>query len=162
MAASLDKLAAMRFIFPFCVAGILLSVALAASAEPEKISCVRDADGAMLAEIRSLAALPESVSELLGRNRTMFLSIADRNEKFNATDVVYQDRPMRRFALAGRNANCLLVAIERGGFAYWIELLKFEKTGETWRQTGRGALRRFPASTRDLEEYSAALPPEAP
>jgi len=151
----------MRFIFPFCVAGAMFSVALSTAAEPEKMTCARGADGTMLAEIGSLAGLPEPVRELLGRNRQKFLSIADRHEKFNATDVVYDDRPMRRFALAGRNADCVLVAIERGGIGYWIELLKFEKEGETWRQTQRGALGRLPFNTRDLEQFSVAMPPEA-
>jgi len=152
----------MRIAFPFSVAGAMMSVTLCVAAEPEILACKRESGSPMLGAIRSLAGLPEPVQHMLGHGRAPFRSIADRTEEFNATDVVVNELPMRRFALAGRTANCLLVAVEQGGYAYWIELLKFERYGESWRQTQRGMLPRLPQRISDLEQGAIALPPETP
>ena len=75
-----------------------------------------------LHEVKSLAALPPRIAQILGAGRRGADGIAERNAEFNRTDVVVDDMPMLRFALAAIVAECALVAIERGGRGYSIEM----------------------------------------
>jgi hypothetical protein len=54
--------------------------------------------------------------------------IADRNGKYNATDVVFFSHPMRRFLIAGLDGDTTLVAIEQGGRGWRVEVTLFNKT----------------------------------
>src|ERR1700740_1645057 len=84
-------------------------------------TCVTAADTApridprSLVEVRTLAALPKDVSSALGWQKAVTQGIADVREKFNATDVVDNRLPMRRFLVGGASSNSVLVAYEQGG-----------------------------------------------
>ena len=54
--------------------------------------------------------------------------IADRNGKYNPTDVVDSSLPMRRFLVAGLDGDTTLVAIEHGGRGWRVEVALFKKT----------------------------------
>ena len=87
-------------------------------------------------EERSLAALPAAIRNLLGADRKDHDGLADKDQPFQATDVIIEpDLPARRFRLAAVGANCIVVEIERGGIGYSIDAQAFEKFGLDWRPT---------------------------
>jgi hypothetical protein len=77
-------------------------------------------------EITSLSGLPISIQEALGVGRAGFEGIADAGGAFNATDVVRENLPGRRFTIAGISNTHVLAAIERGGRGHYFEILLFE------------------------------------
>src|SRR5437867_339108 len=103
-----------------------------------------------LTEARSLESLPAQVNSLLGRGRDGLDGIADRNGKFNVTDVVDNKLPMHRFVLVGFNDSCALVAVERGGRAHWFEVLAFERTNGKWQVKQRWSIDAMPDSLQEL------------
>jgi len=92
------------------------------------------------------------VNALLGRDRAGLDGIADRDGKFNVTDVVDSKLPMRRFVLAGFNRRCALVAIERGGRGHRFEVLAFERADGKWRAKERWSVDPAPRSFRELRQ----------
>jgi len=84
--------------------------------------------GHKLREVRSLSALPRNLQSTLDVGRSGLDGIADRDEKFNPTDVVDSRLPMRRFLVAGLEDDSALVAIERGGLGYGVEVSLFSHT----------------------------------
>src|SRR2546425_9391173 len=142
---------------PTVVASVLVSFlsgfSLVATAQQHSVCA-----GRPLTEARSLEALAPQLNSLLGRDRDGLEGIADRNGKFNVTDVVDNKLPMRRFVLAGLSASCAIVAVERGGRAHTYEVVAFEQTNAKW----RGAQRRgVHARPRSLPEIGAQVPNEA-
>ena len=103
-----------------------------------------------LTEARSLEALPLQLNSLLGRDRGGLEGIAERNGKFNVTDVVDDKLPMRRFILAGLSASCAIVAVERGGRAHTYEVVAFEYTNAKWRIAQRRSINAAPRSLQEL------------
>jgi hypothetical protein len=62
-------------------------------------------DDGLLVEVTSIEGLPADVKKLLGRQKTDAEGIADKGERFNRRDVIYDDRvPMRRF-ITGRGSS---------------------------------------------------------
>jgi len=122
---------------------LVMSSIVIASEQP---SCA----GKPLSEVRTLTALPNEVNSLLGQSRAGMDGIADQGGKFNVTDVVDERLPMRRFVIAGLNSSCLLVAVERGGRGYSIELIVFEHDNDKWQITQRRYLDKIPQSLDDL------------
>jgi hypothetical protein len=112
-----------------------------------------DCGGLPLREARSLESLPTQVNSLLGRGRDGLEGIADRNGKFNVTDVVDDKLPMRRFVLAGFNDGCALVAVERGGRGHWFEVLAFERTNGKWQVRQRWSIDAMPHSLQELRQH---------
>ena len=89
-------------------------------------------------EVRSLTALPNEISELLGAKRAGLDGIADRNGKFNATDLIDDmNLPMHRFVVAKLADNCAVVMIEHGGRGHWFEVIRFELADAKWRISRR-------------------------
>ena len=128
------------------VACALLYAALSASATPVPTGC----EGATFTESRSVAALPNEVSIILGRDRVGPEGIADYGQAFNASDVVKTELPMRRLYLAALSDNCIFVAVERGGRGYSIELLAFEHNADGWRVGKRTTTLHTPRSMQEL------------
>ena len=60
--------------------------------------------------------------------RLVLDGIADRNGKYNPTDVVDVRLPMRRFVVVGLDGDATLVAIEHGGRGWSVEVVLFKKT----------------------------------
>ena len=106
--------------------------------------------GKPLTEAHSLEILPAQLNSLLGRDRSGLEGIADRNGKFNVTDVVDNKLPMRRFVLAGLSASCAIVAVERGGRAHTYEVVAFEHSNTQWRVAQRWSVNVAPRSLQEL------------
>jgi len=53
------------------------------------------------------------VSVFLGKGLGGLKGIADRDEKFNATDAINPALPMRRFGLGATAPDCVLVSVEQ-------------------------------------------------
>src|SRR6266704_5053956 len=106
--------------------------------------------GKPLTEAHSLEILPAQLNSLLGRDRSGLEGIADRNGKFNVTDVVDNKLPMRRFVLAGLSASCAVVAVERGGRAHTYEVVMFEHINAQWRVAQRWSINAAPRSLQEL------------
>jgi hypothetical protein len=79
-------------------------------------------------EVRTLSALPPSLQTALGVGRLGLEGIADRDGKFNPTDVVDSKLPMRRLLVAGLEGDTALVAIEHGGRGSRVEVAFFSDT----------------------------------
>jgi len=125
---------------------LVMSSIVIASEQP---SC----SGKSLSEVRTLTALPNEVNSLLGQARAGMDGIADRGAKFNVTDVVDERFPMSRFVIAGINASCVLVAIERGGRAYRIELIVFDHGNGKWQLANSINIYRIPQSLQEMLTY---------
>jgi hypothetical protein len=116
-------------------------------------------NGAAVTEVRSLEALPNQLRQLLPSSTSGVDGMADRGGRFNATDVIVHDWPMRRFVLAAIGTSCAVVAVEYGGRAHGFELTEYLLTGEGWKAGERRTLSSEPKSTGDLLDARADPPP---
>jgi hypothetical protein len=117
----------------------------------EPAICAEDrCSEAALTEVRSLEALPSQLRQLFPSATSGADGIADRGGRFNVTDVIDHDWPMRRFVLAAVGTSCAVVAVEYGGRAHGFELTEYRLTGEGWKAVERRTLSREPKSTKDL------------
>jgi len=73
----------------------------------------------------SLRALPTSIQKALNVDRPGVDGVADRGQPFNATDVIIEPGPMRRFITAGHDGNLWLVVLEHGGIGYSVQVMEF-------------------------------------
>ena len=74
--------------------------------------------------IKSVSALPETVRTRIGRD------MANPGERFNATDVIVSDLPMRRLIFAGKSDRYYLVHYEVGGRGRYFVTALFELSGQ--------------------------------
>ena len=107
-------------------------------------------DDPRLTEVRTIRALPIEVQAALGAAEVGLWGIAERDADFNRTDDVDANLPMRRFSVAGTSESCAVVAIERGGRGYWIEVLMFERADKEWKKHSLPSQRAAPRWLRDL------------
>lgn len=120
----------MQFASIVAAAGIGLGCCNAAVGQGEQVNWV---------EAQSLRELPPGIQVLLGVGLAAGEGgIADRGDRFNATDVRMDDVPQRRFVLGIVNGDTAVVAVERGGRGYAVQTLEFKQVGPTW-QTARCA-----------------------
>jgi hypothetical protein len=104
-----------------------------------------------LAEVRTLAALPSDVADLLGRQGGgAQAGIADAGKAFNHADTVDPHLPMRRFIVGGSSLAKVLVAYEQGGRSDSIHAAAFVLERSGWRQAAAWTLTEKPTSVRDL------------
>ena len=108
-------------------------------------------------EVGSLSALPLPIQKRLGVVKPGLDGVADKNQPFNATDVVDSSLPWRRFLAAGRENDVWLVALEHGGRGYNVQAYLLSSAGK---------LRRhwvLPGSTTTfqdvVDEVSKVQPP---
>ena len=82
-------------------------------------------------ELRSLNELPPDILSFLVNDPPQ--GIADRDGKFNLTDVVV-DRsvPSRRFVIAAISIDRVIVEIEHGGRAHYFQNLDFRSSRRHW------------------------------
>jgi hypothetical protein len=130
--------------------GVLASYSVAVSAA-ERCPSVNS----RLVEVKSILALPAEIGSALGASRVGLEGIADRGQSFNKTDVVDSSLPMRRFSIAGASENCILVAVERGGRGYSVEIIWFERASAAWQRSDALNLESPPLS---LSELIASIP----
>ena len=114
--------------------------------------------GHALSEVRTLRKLPPAIQAVLGVGTPGMGGIADRNGKYNATDVVFFSHPMRRFLIAGLDGDTTLVAIERGGIGWNVEVSLFNKTAVERNWT----LFKSPKTLRELVDLLAACEERPP
>ena len=112
-----------RFLAPVVLAALVATVACG----PRRESAVVRWQGHAFSEVRSLDDLPDEMQSTLGVRRPGLEGIADRGGAFNQTDVVGGQLPMRRFLTAGKDGDTWLVALERGGRAYNVEVFLFSE-----------------------------------
>jgi hypothetical protein len=113
--------------------------------------------GYALEEVRGLADLPKTIRSALGVDLPGTEGVADRGGRFNLTDVVFKDVPMRRLLAAGRQGDTWLVALERGGRAYSVEVFLFSGREATPKE--KWVLLERPKTLRDVVQQ---LPQRAP
>jgi hypothetical protein len=128
---------------------VAFSAVIAASPAHAEGRC----SGAVVAEVRSLGALPRQIRRLLPGATSGLDGIADRGGRFNVTDVTDHDLPMRRFALAAVGASCAVVAVEYGGRAHGFELTEYHLADDAWKAVERRKIPDEPKSTKDLLTY---------
>ncbi|WP_092360220.1 hypothetical protein [Collimonas sp. OK242] len=128
------------------VAVLLLFARCQANAAPQP-----NCSGMPLVEVPSLQALPNEINTFLHRDRDV--EIASRGEWFNPGDV--GEGPHRRFAIAGLNADCAIVAIEHGGRGYSVEIFIFEHKDWGWLGRRDGVMWAVPETLEDLVAHRA-------
>ena len=106
--------------------------------------------GHALREVRSLRDLPPGVQAVLGVGISGLEGIADRNGKYNPTDTVDPTLPMRRFLIAGLDADSALVAVEHGGFGWGGEVALFSNTNSKPVAEREWTLFEAPKTLREL------------
>jgi hypothetical protein len=121
-----ERSAVMRTLTPFVV--VALTVAMAACGPKRGVATVEWRDHGFH-EVTSLTDLPPAIRSQLEREPGSE-GIADRGGCFNPTDVVSETEahttcPTRRFVVAGRGEGRWLVALEKGGRGYHVEVLLF-------------------------------------
>jgi hypothetical protein len=125
---------------------IALSVVMAACrSEPAPTVEWRDH---VFEEVQSLGDLPPVIQSGLGASRSGLDGIADRGQRFNATDAVVGTWPMRRFLVAGRDRETWLVALEHGGRGYYVEVFLFSQPEPTPKH--KWVLLQRPRTLRDV------------
>jgi hypothetical protein len=112
--------------------------------------------GAAVTEVRSLDALPIQLRHLFPNSTTGVGGIADRGGRFNATDVIVHDLPMRRFVLAAVGTACAVVAVEYGGRSHGFELTEYRLAADGWKAGERRTSSSEPKSTKDLLKLTDA------
>ena len=108
------------------------------------------ADTSSLVEVRSIEGLPTDVKKILGRQKIGVEGIADKWEKFNTTDVMRDQLPVRRFITGGAGPRSALVAYEQGGRGYSIQAAAFALERSGWLKVGEWTLHENPYTLRGL------------
>ncbi len=109
----------------------------------EEPICFRE----QLKVIVSLSEMPKDITELLGQSG----ALADAADRFQDADVIYaKDIPTRRYAWAAINARHAIVAVERGGFNYRVEIWRFDKLSGHWQGSMRAEVAFVPESIAAL------------
>ena len=101
--------------------------------------------------VTSLAGLPAPLRALLPSRSSGLDGIADRGNRFNATDVADRTLPSRRFTLAAVSRDCALIAIEYGGIARIFEIAEYHWVQGRWNVTNRISVFREPKTVLDLQ-----------
>ena len=86
------------------------------------------------AQVNSLRDLPAELRATL----VAATGLSDRGGPFNAGCVVQKDVPSSRFVLGARRPDVLVLAVEHGGFAHYVETLEYRQARGEWKLAGRG------------------------
>lgn len=105
-----------------------------AFALPLVMLAVPAAPAAAWVQINSLTELPAGVRASL----VAATGLSDRGGPFNAGCVVQKDVPQSRFVLGARQPDVLVLAVEHGGFAHYVETLEYRQVGGQWTLARRG------------------------
>lgn len=92
------------------------------------------AGGAAWRQLDSLADLPLALRASLQASE----GLSDRGGPFNAGCVRTDATPSSRFVMGAASPGVVVVAVERGGFAHFVETLEFRQAGSDWRLAARG------------------------
>ena len=80
--------------------------------------------------LKSLDAIPAAILKALLLKMPYDPRLADRGERFNATDVIDAKLPRRRFMFGGTSSRFILVYYEHGGRALHYHLAVFDVGGK--------------------------------
>jgi hypothetical protein len=89
-------------------------------------------DSRSLVEVHTLDAIPKEVITRLGGQRGGPDEMAQRFDKFNATDASGSPLPRRRFQTAGVNSTALVIVYEQGGRPPTYHAVAFMMTPSGW------------------------------
>jgi hypothetical protein len=104
-------------------------------------------------EVTALHALPPGVQTVLGVGKPGLDGIADPGGKYNITDVVDSRLPTRRFLVAGVDKNVALVAVERGGIGWSVQVTLYSNTAQTPFVQQTWSLFESPGTLRALVDH---------
>jgi hypothetical protein len=115
-------------------------------------------DSRALVEVHTLEAIPKDVIALLGWQRDGVDGIAQRYDKFNATDAAGSDLPRRHFETAGVSSLAVVVIYQEGGRSTTYHAVAFVLTGAGWSRVRQWTLDeplglRFFLYTMDSARY---------
>jgi hypothetical protein len=113
------------------LAAVLLESCGQTPATPENRQETVEWAGHALREVSTLGALPPGLQAVLGVGNHGLDGIADRDGKYNPTDVVDSKLPMRRFLVAGLDHDAALIAIEHGGRGWRVDVSLYSNIGRT-------------------------------
>ena len=135
------------------LAAYLLAVLLIPLATPLVAADVPfPVDTRSLLEVISIEGLPADVKQILGCQKTGVEGIADKWERFNATDVIYNEFPMRRSVAGGAGPSSAVVAYEQGGRGYSFLAAAFALEASGWTKVSEWTLRENPHTLHRLLE----------
>lgn len=143
--------------------GIMLAVSIALGWGSVGAAAERKGEDSWV-ESRSLRELPAGIQVLLGVGLPPMSElprndgIADRGEAFNSGDVIVEALPMRRFAFGLVDGDTAMVAVERGGRAYWVQALEFRRRAELWELVRCVRSGTVPQRAADLRAVFTAQP----
>ena len=119
-----------KFLFVTLLSGFYF---IAAQAQAQAQAQISSCDISRAHALASLNELPVEVQGLLGRSLKGVSGIADMNEKFNPSDVIwYPVIPMRRLVNGAASDTCIRMTVEYGGRGYYTEQLEFHLTVHGW------------------------------
>jgi hypothetical protein len=114
-----------------------------------------------VSEVNAFSKLPPPIAKfVLARTGEM----AERDQFFNATDVIVKPAPMHRFIRAGHTGDRWFVWFERGGIAYSKNIVVFDLTaGQNQPRLVRHIryFRENPCALTDAALDSAPMPADA-
>lgn len=117
---------------------------------------VQAAPAASWVQLNSLGDLPAAVRASLASG------MSDRGGPFNAGCVAQKDVPQSRFVLAARQPDVLVVAVEHGGFAHYVETLEYRQSWGQWKLARRGQGKLQVDSAQALvAQHQGSAPPTA-
>jgi hypothetical protein len=134
----------MRALATATIATLAAGLCASAAHADDRIACAPDT----YLEARSLASLPDGVHATLVHAPHKPQEISDRGGPFNAGD--FGGGPFRRFALAAIGLNQLVVAVEDGGIAYWVEVWRFQRGATGWVGQQDRSVSTVPTSAKNL------------
>ena len=97
-----------------------------------------------------LKELPLQVQKILKVDEPGYWGIAEKDQEFNATDVVRPNLPMRRLAIAIKSPSCALTAVEQGGRGYSVKLTGFEFREGAWQKIADRTVFKVPQTSAEL------------
>lgn len=112
--------------------------------------------GHVLYEVKTLKALPQNLRTILGVEKTGLDGIADRDGRYNATDAVDPNLPWRRFIVAGMDGDAALIAVEHGGFGWFVDVTLFSNINDVPIERRAWGLYRPPRTLQTLVKAISA------
>jgi len=106
--------------------------------------------------VNSLKKLPRVVRNHV---KTKVGDIADRGQFFNAGDVVVRPAPFNRFIRGGTLGGGYFLWYEHGGFAYWKQIVLFDRRGTVIAEAHGGSQTGMCAQTDALLDSGVAKAP---
>jgi len=116
---------------------------------------VQAAPAASWVQVNSLSELPSGLRASLVAST----GLSDRGGPFNAGCVVQKDVPQSRFVLGARQPDVLVLAVEHGGFAHYVETLEYRQAKGEWTlaRRGHGSLKVDSAQALVAQHQGATL-----